>query len=161
MCFHLSKDERDQLLEGLGRIAWAFEHGTNPYVTGLKMSARKEQSLHEAIHMTILGIPFTPLQNHEMSDHISVRIGYLGRLSVRRENEIRTLAAELLILRALKNFLPEGEENFLSRIAEDQGMKTLPRRVLARVDKLQAEVDAALTVKNVSQWAEDLNYVTC
>jgi len=156
----MTPEERDNFTHALYRVAWAFEDATGSF-EGLMINPRVENALHEAIHLVTMNIAFLPCGNGDMSDAITALFEGMKRPQQQRF-EARAVTAEVLILRSMDAFKPDGEPRFIESLGRFQANPLLRVQVARRLrEKKKAEEDAALTIKSVLQWSESLNYFTC
>lgn len=103
-----------------------------------------EGVLHEAAHATTLSVA---------PEHVTHTI---AQLKDPNANEIRSLAAELIILRELGAFQQQEEEIYLTNIENQQfryGFQNLPQQVLQAAKQEQAKKDSSKIYLKLSEWA--------
>lgn len=151
------ESERQAFIEALYRIAWMFDHSSD--YAGIKLPRKAEHALHEALHMTVMRIAVPPPPKSLvagsvaiMSTEIAVLLSMMPK-QMSRKYEIRTLAAEIRVLRLLDGFEGEkGQTRFLIQTAREQRVRSLRRLVEAQVDGDQAKADAAEGIQNILAW---------
>lgn len=154
----MTPEERVELLEALGVISFAFDQAYG--FSGVLISPKREHALHESLHLMTLGMTFNPTHTfHGVSDSIGNSLGPMGERYA-RENELRVLAAELRVLRALQALTKTGERRFLGRVARTQKIRSLRRVVTQLAEEHQAKEDAERVVRLILGWAYDLQFVT-
>lgn len=133
-------------------------------VQGLEVDSSIENTIHEYAHFVTLGMRCLPPGKHgsegsRPKPRIYERVGdRLGRWPKPKQelNEIRTLAVELLVLRACGAVHPLCEHDFLKSIANaDPSILHLKRRVfrLLRTDYDALEREARLVVRRIRDHA--------
>lgn len=153
----MTEAERYFLLACIYKLLPTFNEGG--IAAGLTLTKEAEGVIHEVAHAVTLGIPYRS-GKPTMSWAVLRRIDDLSE-ERSMENEIRTLAAELVILRMLGDaFVAEdSEEFFLSEIEDSQRsmgyvVEDLPGKVKALADEDQAKRDASLVFTKMAEWAD-------
>lgn len=146
-----------QILQALRALGHIFESGPLDYPAYFLYTqfAHREQVLHEALHMTTLGLlleDWDKRRYRSCSDWIAAVILSKGEKDG-KENELRTLAAEMRLLSFLDAFSPGGERKFFVQIQKDQRMPNLYNLVSKRSQGGEAIRDACLVTANILKWA--------